>query len=181
MTEAKPKDPLSASQVADLFRQAELTEEALTMYAKAIELAPDGSQYREYLGEYFHRLNRRDEALATWRQIAEGKNKTAANLGRLSEVLAGFGYLAEAITTNAEALQLDKKDFALWLKQADYLHQAERFDEALVQLTTADALAANDEEREAVLSREIKSRQGNNTLKTRIEELRREIETASAK
>ena len=181
MIEAKPKDPLIASQVADLLRQADLTDEALAMYAKAIELAPDGSQYREYLGEYFHRLNRRDEALATWRQIAEGKNKTTANLGRLSEVLAGFGYLAEAITTNAEALQLDKKDFALWLKQADYLHQAERFDEALTQLVTADALAANDEEREAVLSREIKSRQGNNTLKTRIEELRREIETASAK
>lgn len=175
MSEAKPKDALVASQVADLFRQSELTDEALAMYAKAIELAPEASQYREYLGEYFHRLNRRDEALATWRKIADGKNKTAANLGRLAEVFAGFGYLNEAITANAEALKLDKKDFSLWLKQADYLHQAERFDDALAQLTTADALAANDEEREAVLSREIKSRQGNNTLKTRIEELRREL------
>lgn len=181
MTEAKPKDPLIASQVADLFRQAELTDEALAMYAKAIELAPEASQYREYLGEYFHRLDRRDEALATWRKIADGKNRTAANLGRLAEVLAGFGYLPEAITTNDEALQLDRKDFSLWLKQADFLHQAERFDDALAQLTVADTLATNDEEREAVLAREIKSRQGNNTLKSRIDELRRELETASAK
>ena len=181
MTDAKPKDPLIASQLADLFRQAELTDDALAMYTKAIELAPEASQYREYLGEYFHRLNRRDEALTTWRQIADGKNRTAANLGRLAEVFAGFGYLDEAITTNEQALQLDKKDFSLWLKQADFLHQAERFDDALGQLATADKLAANDEEREAVLSREIKNRQGNNTLKARIEELRRELQTASAK
>lgn len=181
MTESKPKDPLIASQVADMFRQAELTDDALAMYSKAIELAPKASQYREYLGEYFHRLNRRDEALTTWRQMADGKNRTAANLGRLAEVFAGFGYLAEAITTNEQALQLDKKDFSLRLKQADFLHQAERFDDALAQLATADALAANDEEREAVLSREIKNRQGNNTLKARIEELRRELQTASAK
>lgn len=179
LTAAKPKDALIASQVADLFRQAELTDEALKLYQTAIELAPDVPQYREYLGEYYHRLERRDEALATWRKIVEGKNRTPTNLSRLAEVLAGFGYLTEAIATNSEACELDKKDFSLWLKQSDFLHQAERFDEALAQLTIADSLTTNDEEREAVLAREIKNRQANGSLKTRIDELKKELETAS--
>lgn len=179
LTDAKPKDPLIASQIADLFRRAEMTDEALALYQKGVELAPDAAQYREYLGEYFHRLDRREEALATWRQIVAGKNHTAPNLGRLAEVLAGFGYLNEAITTNAEACELDKKDFTLRLKQVDLLHQAERFDAALSELELADKLTANDEEREAVLSREIKSRQANNTLKSRIDSLRAELTQAS--
>ena len=130
LTDAKPKDALIASQVGELFRQAEMTDEALGLYQKAIALAPDQAQYREYLGEYFHALKRKDEALATWRGIAEDKLKTAPNVARLAEVLASFGYLAEAVQTNAEACRMDPKDFALQLKQADLLAQAEKHDEA---------------------------------------------------
>ena len=43
----------------------------------------------------------------TWRGIAEGKLKTAPNVARLAEVLASFGYLPEAVTTNAEACRMD--------------------------------------------------------------------------
>ena len=68
-----------------------MTDEALELYQKAISLAPDQAQYREYLGEYFHALKRKDEALATWRGIAADKLKNAANLARLAEVLASFG------------------------------------------------------------------------------------------
>ena len=80
-----------------------MTDEALELYRKATELAPDQAQYREYLGEYYHSLKRKDEALLEWRGIAAGKLKTAANVARLAEVLASFGYLAEAVETNAEA------------------------------------------------------------------------------
>src|SRR5205823_1682325 len=96
LTDAKPKDPVIATQVADLFRHAEMTEQALEQYKKAIELAPNAPQYREYLGEYYHSLKRSQEALDTWKFIAAGENRTAKNLSRLAEVLAGFGYTKEA-------------------------------------------------------------------------------------
>ena len=37
----KPNDPVTTAQVADLLRQAELTDDALALYKKAAELAPD--------------------------------------------------------------------------------------------------------------------------------------------
>ena len=174
---AKPKDPLVASQVGELFRQAEMTEEALELYQKAIALAPDQAQYREYLGEYYHALKRKDEALSTWRAIADGKLKTAPNLARLAEVLGSFGYLTEAVETNAEACKLDPKDFSLQVKQADLLAQADQHDKALVQLETLKKLAANDEEREAWLVRELRELQALDKLKERIAEMAKETES----
>ena len=180
LTTAKPKDPLVASQVGELFRQAEMTDEALELYQKAIALAPEQAQYREYLGEYYHSLKRKDEALATWRAIAEGKLKTAPNVARLAEVLASFGYLSEAVETNAEACKLDPKDFSLQIKQADLLAQADQHDKALAQLDTVKKLAANDEEREAWLIRELRELQALDKLKERIAEKVKESESKDA-
>lgn len=185
LTTSKPKDPLIASQVAELFRQAEMTDEALALYQKAISLAPESAQYKEYLGEYYHSLKRKDEALATWRQMAEGNAKTAPNVARLAEVFSGFGYLTEAIETNAEACKLDPKEINLQIKQVDLLVQAEKHDEALKQLDVVKKLAANDEEREAVLGRELKELAAIDKLKDRIANSKKELDglktdTASA-
>lgn len=176
MTAAKPKDPLVASQVAELFRQVEMPDEALALYQQAITLAPEAAQYKEYLGEYYHSLKRKDEALATWRQMAEGSAKTAANVSRLAEVLSGFGYLAEAIETNTEACKLDPKEINLQIKQVDLLAQAERHDDALKQLDVVKKLAASDEEREAWLGRELKELAAIDKLKDRITGLRKELD-----
>ncbi len=175
LIEAKPKDPVVHTQVADLFRQAELTEEAVAYYKKAIELAPDAPQYYEYLGEYYHTLKRSEEALASWRQIAAGKNRTAKNLARLSEVFSGFGYLKEAIVAAQEAVELDKNDFGLVVKYADLLTQVERYDDALKQLQSAEKLAANAEENEQVLQQQIKCYQAKDTLNAEIDQLRKEL------
>ncbi len=176
LTTAKPKDPLVASQVGELFRQAEMTEEALELYRKATELAPDQAQYREYLGEYYHSLKRKDEALAEWREIAAGKLKSPANVARLAEVLASFGYLPEAVETNAEACKLDPKDFLLQVKQVDLLAQADKHDDALLQLAVVKKIAANDEEREAWISRDLRELQATEKLLARITEVRNELE-----
>src|SRR5205823_3626803 len=153
---ARPTDPLIATQVADLFRHAEMQPQALELYQKAVELAPGSPQYLEYLGEYYHLLKRTDEALATWRKMTDGKQRTAANLLRLAEVLAQFGYLSEALPEVAAACELDPKDYSLQLKAADFGIRAEKYDEALASLARAETLAQNDEEREAVLTQHIK-------------------------
>lgn len=180
LTAAKPKDPLIASQVSELFRHAEMVDEALALYRKAIELAPEAAQYKEYLGEYFHSLQRKDEALATWRQMAEGKAHTAANVARLAEVLAGFGYLTEAVETNAEACKLDPKEINLQIKQADLLIQAEKHEDALKQLAVVQKLASSDEEREAWLQRELKVLQTLEKLKEHIASAQQELKTLPA-
>lgn len=175
LTTAKPKDPLIASQVAELFRYAEMVDEALALYRQSIELAPEAAQYKEYLGEYFHALERKDEALATWRSMVDGKARTAANVARLAEVLAGFGYLTEAVETNAEACKLDPKEINLQIKQVDLLSQAEKHEDAMKQLAVVLKLAASDEEREAWLQRELKELQALDQLKDRIATATKEL------
>ena len=101
---AEAQRPVTTAQVADLLRQAEMVDDALALYNKAVELAPTNPQYHEYLGEYLHNLKRPDEAKAAWAKIAEGPNKNAKNLARLAEVLAGFGYVKEAIPPLTEAV-----------------------------------------------------------------------------
>ena len=86
MLDAKPNDAVTTAQVADLLRQAELTDEALELYRKAATLAPTNPQYHEYIGEYLHNLKRPDEARAAWAKIAEGPNRNAKTLARLAEV-----------------------------------------------------------------------------------------------
>jgi tetratricopeptide (TPR) repeat protein len=176
LLESKPNDPVTTAQVADLFRQAEMTDDALALYRKAVELAPGNAQYREYLGEYLHALKRPDEALAAWKPIADGPNRNAKNLARLAEVLSGFGYLKESIAPMTEAVGLEGDDFTLRLKLADLLYRVERFDEARAQLDAAERLAENDEERGAALDAQVKNDVAAGQVAARVEALRQEID-----
>ena len=82
MLDAKPNDPVTTAQVADLLRQAELTDQALELYRKAAALAPANPQYHEYIGEYMHNLKRPDEAKAAWAKIAEGAESQLQDAGQ---------------------------------------------------------------------------------------------------
>jgi tetratricopeptide (TPR) repeat protein len=176
LLEKKPNDPVTASQVADLMRTAGATDEAVALYQKAIQLAPDAAQYREYLGEYFHSLKRSNEALATWRPIAEGPNRNAANLSRLAEVFAGFGYRKEAIAAMADAVSLDGNDFGLLMTYAQLLHEDGQNDLALTQIEAASKRTSNPEEVEQVLVAQIKVFQATEKLAERIDELSKELD-----
>ena len=170
------KDAVTIAQTADLYRQASLSDEAIALYQRAIKLAPEASQYREYLGEYYHVLKRPADALATWRQSVEGSRRNAKTLGRLGEVLAGFGYRTEAVEPMVEACKLEPDDFDLRLRLADLRLTLDQPTEALVELEKASTVAAADEQAEAVLDRQIKAYLASSTLGGRIETLNKEVQ-----
>ena len=167
------KDAVTIAQAADLFRQAEMVDDAIGLYKRAISLAPDSAQYREYLGEYYHQLKRPAEALATWRT---GVGKTASEQGRLGEVLAGFGYRKEALEPLTEAVKLAPDDFDLRLKLADLLLQLDRPLDALPELVAASKASDSPEQAEAVLAREIRAYQGANKLAAEIAQLKADLD-----
>ena len=171
----KPTDPVATSQVADLHRLGGLTDEAVALYKKAIELGPKDPQYREYLGEYYHNLKKPGDALATWRPIAEGENRNAKNLARLAEVLAGFGYRKEAIDAMAQAISLERDDFNLLTTYADLLAQEGKHDDALKQIDLASKFTSNADEVEQVLSARIKLFQALDQLGEKIDELQKDL------
>jgi len=154
-----PKDPVALSRLAELLRRTELTDRVLDLYHQAIELAPNEPQYREYLGEYLHQLQRPEEALAAWKEIAAGDRRTKATLFRVSEVLQGFGYLKPALNFMREACKLDPEPgerlkFAELLRSDGPQHSIEQ---ALEQLDLADQSAPTSDERQQILTERIKT------------------------
>jgi Flp pilus assembly protein TadD len=177
--ESREKDAPTIAQVADLFRQANLNDEAIALYKQAVEVAPEDPQYREYLGEFYHILKRSDDALATWKEIVAGPRRTTVNVARLAEIYNSFGYLDQAVVQIAEACQLDAKDFSLQLKGAEFHARAGKFDEALTFVATAEALAANSDELDAVIKQRIEVFQSSDRLDDEIEKLAAQV-TADA-
>ncbi|HEX4416127.1 MAG TPA: DUF1583 domain-containing protein, partial [Lacipirellulaceae bacterium] len=171
MVAAHANDAVTISQVADLFRQANINDEAIELYSKAIELKPDDPQYREYLGEFYHVLKRPEDAQKTWKAISEGSRHTAVNAARLAQVYNSFAYADEATAEIAEACKLDPKDFALKLTAAEYFGRSQKYDKALEFIADAEKLAANDDERESVMKARIEALQSNRELDTEIDRL----------
>lgn len=172
----RPGDAHAALQVADLFRHAEMTDDAIKLFRRAIELAPDDVQYREYLGEYLYSLKRKDEALSVWREIATGPRESAPNVARLAEVLAQYDQLPEAIDASGQACRLDPKNLDLLLKHSALLSRAKRHEEALQHLASFQMLAVTDEERERWLQRELSELKSLDRLSGRILEVTAELE-----
>ncbi len=176
LADAKKDDAVSVAQAADLFRQAEMADQAIAYYKKAVELAPESPQYREYLGEYYQSLKRTDDAIATWLEIASGSRRNVKSLARLSEILAGFGHLKPAIKAGEEAIGLDKKDPALRLKQASFLQRDGRLSEAAEQLDVAAKQAETADEKEEVLRLQLENYQAAGTLTAEIEKMSKTLE-----
>ncbi len=174
---ARPNDASNLAQVADLYRQANFVDEATELYQKAVELAPNDPQYREYLGEFLHIQKRTDEALKSWRSIAEGTRRIAPNVTRLAEVLSSFGFNDQAVIEIAEACRMDPKDFSLQIRSADYHMRANKFDDAMKFVAAAEKMAANDDEREGVVKQRIEILQSSQQLEAEIEQLTNALES----
>ncbi|MDA1229218.1 MAG: tetratricopeptide repeat protein [Planctomycetota bacterium] len=116
-------DPLTIARLAMLLRRAELRDRAIALYQSAIEKAPGDPQYREYLGEYLHQLQRTDEALKVSKEIAAGERRSKANLIRLAEVLSRFGQTDDALAAMRDACGL-KPDPAERIQFVEMLRDA---------------------------------------------------------
>ena len=175
LLEKKPKDPVVASQTADLMHRRR-RRGCHCPIQEGDRIRPNAAQYREYLGEYYHSLKHPEEALATWRPIAEGANRTSKNLARLAEVFAGFGYRKEAAAAMADAISLEKDDFGMIATYAELLHLEGNNEEALKQLGNAAKLSSNEEETEQILLAQIKIFQATESVSKHIDELQAELD-----
>jgi tetratricopeptide (TPR) repeat protein len=106
MLENRADDSVTLARLAGLFRRADVRERAIELYRQAIDKSPNEPQYREYLGEYLNQLQRTDEAVSEWKQIAEGDRRSKANLIRLAEVLNRFGQSESALSAMREACEM---------------------------------------------------------------------------
>jgi predicted Zn-dependent protease len=146
---AKPNDPATIIMVADLMNSAKIPDEAEKLYKKAMELRPADPGYKEYLGYFYHHENRKEEAVATLRLIAEGERRTAGILAQLGGILKSLGYVPEAATAFQEAVELKPDDFELRMQYAELLFgnnnigETEQVDEIEKQLSAAEKLAGN--------------------------------------
>ena len=170
----KPDDQVIVSQVADLFRQAKMTDAAIELYKKAIELSPNEPQYREYLGEYYHVLERSDDAKATWKQVAAGGKRNTKNLVRLAEVFHGFGYREDAVAAMTDACGLDP-EFNDRVRYSQMLREVERYEDADKQLNLARDISETQDERQMVLGERIKNLQASDKLEGAITALHNDL------
>ncbi|MCO6045540.1 tetratricopeptide repeat protein [Aeoliella sp. ICT_H6.2] len=160
-------DAVTVSRVTDLLRGAGASDQAIEHYNKAIDLAPNEPQYREYLGEYLFQLGKKDQAVTVWEELAAGERETRDNLVRLSEVFSTFGLDNKALDVMKRACEM-KPTFGHRARYAELLREAEQYDQALAQLDLAEPLADDPELRELVITERIKNYQGSGTLQDRI-------------
>ena len=176
----KHDDAVTISHVGDLMRDADLSDRALKLYQQAVALRPDQPQYKIDLGELYHSLHQRDEALATWNAIAAGDQRTTDNLLRLANVFRSHGYRDEALQAMRDAVELSP-EFNHRMRLAQLLRddaadgQTARLEESLAQLDLAAAVAESPEDREAVLQERIRSLEALGRLVPTADQLAQEL------
>jgi len=173
---ARNDDAVIIAQVGDLMRRIDRNDDAIELYQTAIRLEPEQAQYREYLGEFFNQLGRKDEAMQVWNSIAEDERETRENLIRLAEVLNTFDHPDKALEAFARAAEKDPT-FSQRLRFTELLSRAEKYDDALSQLDSAQTDAESPEEREQLLLARIGIYASSGTLDERIKTARTKAAT----
>ncbi len=145
-------DSVTIARLAALLRRAELRDRAITLYRSAIENSPNDPQFREYLGEYLHHLQRTDEAVAEWNQIAADDRRSKANLIRLAEVLNRFGQIDPALAAMRDACELnpdpaERIQFAEMLREAVAVGRTKRSAVPAMEQNAGTAQPATNGER----------------------------------
>ncbi|MEZ6061325.1 MAG: tetratricopeptide repeat protein [Planctomycetaceae bacterium] len=153
-----PADVAAVRRLAELFRSAAMTDEAIEMFEQAVTLSPDDPQNREALGEYLHTLNRHQEAIAAWNSISSGDRRNAASLVRTAEVFRNFGDMQNALRCMSEASEMDleffdRLQFGKWLRESGY------WSDSLQQFDFAETQAVSPEDRRQLLQERLRTLQ----------------------
>ena len=151
MLQAAPDDAAVRSRVAKFLLKADRIDAAVQEFQKAVQLAPLDPLYKEQLGEVLWSLNRHDQAVAVWQSMATGQLRHAENLEHLSEVFRRFGLTEQALQAAAQANAL-KPSVEGFLKVADLLTVAGRFDEASLAVDSAQAMAERPDQRQRIMN-----------------------------
>jgi lipopolysaccharide biosynthesis regulator YciM len=92
--------------VAELFRGAGLTAEALPLLQQALQIDPHDAVAREQLGSCLHALGRRDEALSVWQELAAGERRSSEAFRELFSILQSHGEHRAAIQALSAACEV---------------------------------------------------------------------------
>lgn len=179
LAKARGDDAVTLAQVADRLRSIDQSEDAIALYRRAIEVDPVAPQYREYLGEYLHQLDRKDEAIEVWEAIADGDRRGVNSLIRLAEIFATFKLAERSLETWKAASEYDFT-FSQELRYANQLRAAKQFDESLARLKVAEKIAESPDERDQLLSERITTYSDAGTLPDKIAELEKVADPATA-
>jgi len=172
---ARPKDAATCLQVATLFQQSGLNDDALNLFRRAAELAPQDPQYHESLGEHLHRLGRVADAVAAWKEMAAGPRRPLSDFVRLIEVYRRFGYREAAIETCRQGLELAPREFSLHIQLADLQFQSEDHPGCRSTLDAARKLILTDSDREAWVQRDLDLARAVGTLAEQIRKLQERL------
>ena len=170
------RDAVRFAQVAELFIESEIPTQAVSCLEEAIRFAENGTEYRESLATYLHRLGRSDESRKVIADGIEAAAESRLDLVRLSDIANRLGFREEAIN----AMQLacnNHPEFSDRMKFAKLLKDANRLEQALAQLQ----LAANQAEQTGDLNRlwdaQIDTLRNNNKLSLQIEQLENQLQS----
>jgi tetratricopeptide (TPR) repeat protein len=172
IVETHPNDVASVTLTAGLFASHGFSEQAESLYQKAIELRPENPDLYENLGNFYHRENKQEKAVATFWKTVEGSGKNAATLIRLGDTFQSLGLLDDAIKAFQEAVTLEPNRLELRLRFADLLFDNQFFDRMAEQLTAAKKLAESDEDWNLLVQLEARQLQAVHQLETAIDQLK---------
>ncbi len=178
MLEPRADDALVHIQIADLFVSAKMTDEAEKLFERAIQLAPDETQYREYLGDFLLQQNRREEAFAVWDAIAQGERRSGQSVMRLAEIYHHAQQHGKSASLATEACNLNPKDPLLFIRAAKMQAKADRIDNALNSLSIAETLADSEEQRESIVQDRTDILEKSNRLRQQADLLQGQLRTS---
>lgn len=177
MLESRTDDALLHIQIADLFVSAQMTDEAEKLFERAIQLAPDETQYREYFGDFLLQQNRREEAFAAWDLIAQGERRSGQSVMRLAEIYHHARQHDKSASLATEACNLNPKDPLAFIRAAKMQSKADRIDDALNSLSIAESLADSEDQRESIVQDQTDILEKSNRLRQQADLLQGKLRT----
>lgn len=173
LADAKGADPVTQVQVAGRMKSIAESEAAISLYRRAVDLAEADVQYREYLGEYLHQLERNDEAIQVWESIAEGDRRNVLSLIRLAEIYRTFNLPKRSLATWKAAAEFDLT-FGQELRYAQQLRTSQHYEAAVQRLVAAEQIAESPDEENQLLAERIETFVAAGTLQDEIITLRKQ-------